>query len=538
MNRFAPKAILFCLIAVLLPCQLNAQVTPEQRERRRAIFGELMKTLIESQADRNPVPTQPGRPNLRPFPGHDHQPTQPLTANMITARAKMQLWQRESDGLVRMLRQEEQRLPRVRPLLADALTISVSIKSLGANMGRVHSLDPLTDSFCQIDSQWRLLNHKLSQVSGLPGECSACMSRMSGFDTEFCGLFGVEPQFNRRELGRYCTQMASGFQHLIQDVRYDMQGDPQYQQVMTDCQRLYARLNESGRLIERGSYDSIVRIYQESITDWRRLKYKLAACPHGRIQRDVHNIESVGGHIAELLWLPVDIDRQYLGMVIKSMQRDVGVAFKQISLHDVLACPNAGEILACTSEFQNLCGKFSARLETDAPVDDLLWGFKQFSNQWGDVQGHLASFKRPRVGQALGQVDAGFQVLEGVFGDGPLIDRATMAEICSDLDQLSYRMIDAVERRTGRGGYDPAFRDDIRNTVRTFHRSIHEMHEHVLSNRRHDSSAAADIATALNSWSRLRPLVNQCKPEDRRKLQQLRARIEPLMVKLQVVFSS
>lgn len=537
MNRFSPKTILFCIVAVLIPSQLSAQVTQEQRDRRRAMLGDLFKTLIESQMQRDPVPTQPGRPNLRPFPGHDHQPTQPATQNMISARTKMKAWEAESDRFVKLLREQERRVPRIRPLLADAYATTASIKSLRANMGRVHALDPLTDSFCQIDSQWRLLNHQLSQVKGLPGECTACMKRMSAFDSELCGLFQVEPQFNRRELATYCTQMASGFQHLIQDVRYDMQGDPQYGPIMADCQRLYARLNESGRLIERGSYDSIVRIYQQSVNDWRKLKYKLVSCPHGRIQRNVHQIETTGGHIAELLWLPTDIDRQYLGMVVKSMQRDVNLAFKQVSLHDILACKNPGAVLACSREFQNLCAKFDTRLNSNADVDSLLWDFKQFSNQWGDLQGHLSGFSSPKIGRTAGQVDSGFQVLQTVFGDGPLIDRATMAQICSELDQLSYQMIDVVEKRTKRG-YEPAFHTDICDCTRKFHQCIHEMHEHALSNRRHDSAAQADVVAVLASWNSVRPLINKCRPEDRRPLKQLRARIEPLLVKLQVVFGA
>ena len=100
MNQLASKAVLFCLAAVLIPAQLNAQVTQQQRERRRAVFGDLLKTLIESQMERDPVPTQPGRPKLQPFPGQDHRPSKPLTPNMIRARAIMQSWETECDRFV------------------------------------------------------------------------------------------------------------------------------------------------------------------------------------------------------------------------------------------------------------------------------------------------------------------------------------------------------------------------------------------------------------------------------------------------------
>ncbi len=537
MIKNIPALAFLGLFATLIAPQLaDAQITDQQRQQRREFVGDLLKTLIESQMERDPVQPPPGRPNLRPFPGQDHRPSQPLTPNMITARAKIQAWEAESEGLVRMLRREEQRILRVRPLLADALNTTASIKSLRAKMGRVHTLDPLTDMFCQIDSDWRLLNHKLTQINGLRPECVACMNRMTGFDTEMCGLFGVQPQFNRRELARYCTQLASSFQHLIQDVRYDMRGEPNYGAVLGGCQRIHARLNEADRLIARGSYDSIVRIYKRCIKDWRQLKYKLAACSHGRIQRDVHQIETLGAHIGELLWLPVEIDREYLAQVLASMEREAAVTFQQVSLHDILTTDSPGAILQCSREFQAQCGKLARGLSANAEMETLLWEFKQFSNLWNDLQEHLGGFKSPRMGRSIGQIDSGFQVLQGTFGDGPLIDRATMAEICSDLDQLSYRLIDLVERDAAYG-YDSAFHDNICDCSRTFHKCIHEMHEHALGDRRHDAHAAQDVRAAVLAWERMRPLIAKCKPEHRRRLQNLRSRIEPLMVKLQVVFA-
>ena len=538
MSKFVLSlALLAFLSPSFCPSIANAQVQPQQRERRRAFVNELLKTLIESQMDRDPVPVQPGRPNLRPaFPKSGHTPSQPLTPNMVSARGKLQAWEAESNRFVDMLRREEQRVPRVRPLLADALSVSAQIKTLRRNAGRVHSLDSLTDSFCRIDSSWRLLSHQLSQVNGLRPECVACMGRMSQFDNDLCGLFRVEPQFNRRELATYCTQMASSFQHLIQDVRYDMVGDPQYGAIMGDCQRLYARLNESGKLIERGSYDSIVRIYKQSVNDWRNLKYKLVDCPHGRIQRNVHQIESIGAHIAELLWLPAEIDRRYLAMVLNAMERDIDLAFQQITLKDILASGKPGMVLASARDFANQCGSFSTRLKSNADIDSLLWDYKQFSNQWRDLEVQLRTFGNPQIRRAMGQVDSGFQVLQGVFGDGPLIDRYAMNEICADLDQLSYRLNDVIERRTS-NGYDQRFRTQICDLSRTFRDCIHEMHDHAIQNRRHDANASQDVAIAINAWTQLRPLLNQCKPADRQQLRELRGRIEPLMVKLQVVFA-
>ncbi len=531
-------SIVFTCVALLISADVaSGQVSDAQRNRRREFVGGLLQTLIESQMNRNPVQPQPGRPNLRPFPVNGPKPSLPLTPNMIKARKQCQAWENESAQFVKLLRQEERRLPRVRPLLADALATHASIKALNVNLGQTHTLDPLTDRFCDLDAQWRLLNHQLTQVRGLQPECTACMTRMVNYNTQLCGLFEVQPQFNRAELSRYCTQMASSFQHLIQDVRYDLQGDPNYNVVLRDLQRIYTRLNEADRLIGHGSYDAIVRIYNQCLNQWREVKYKLVSCPHGRVQRGVHQIENIGRHMSELLWIQPDIDRDYLCQVITNMEREVGVAFKNVSLHDLLQCKTPGVVLACSREFQHQCNNLSTRLSSDADVDSLMWDFKQLSNQWQDLNGHLSGFSTPRIGQSVGQIDSGFQVLQGTFGDGPLIDRATMADICSDLDQLSYRLIDLAEQNRKRGGYEKSFHTDFCNCCGKFHKCIHEMHEHVLADRRHDAHAAQDVAAAVASWREVRPLINQCKPEHRVQMNQVRSRIEPLMVKLQVVFS-
>ena len=219
------------------------------------------------------------------------------------------------------------------------------------------------------------------------------------------------------------------------------------------------------------------------------------------------------------------------------MEREVEVAFKHVSLHDLLQCKTPGIVLACSREFQNQCSNLSTRLSTDADVESLMWDFKQLSNQWQELNGHLSAFTTPRIGRSVGQIDSDFQVLQGTFGDGPLIDRATMADICSDLDQLSYRLIDLAEQNRKRGGYEKSFHKDFCGCTSNFHKSIHEMHEHVLADRRHDAHAAQDVAAAVTAWSEVRPMINKCKPEHRREMNQVRSRIEPLMVKLQVVFS-
>ncbi len=535
--KFAFPLAIALTIAFSTQSLVQAQVTDQQRQARRVFISGLLEKLVESQVDRNPQAPRPGQPNLRPaWPGQDFRPTEPLGPNMASARAALGKWEVESTQFVNHLRRHERRLPAVRPILADAMATHAQIKALRSHSLRVHELKPLTDSFCGLDQRWRVLNHQFSRVRGLPADCIQSCERMCGFNDQLGGLFDVQPQFNRRELARQCTAMSTSLQHLMQDIRYDIRSDPNYQQALVGCQRLYSRLNESIALCNRGTYEQVCDVYNSCVQDWRKLKYQLASGSSGRIHRSVHSIETTGAHIADLLWIQAELDREYLCITLEAIQKDAAFAFQGVNLDQMLRAGKPGVLIACSRDFRDKCRVLYAKIKNDVAVEELIWDFQQLSNQWSQLNDLLIAYKAPRIDQACGEVDSGMVVLQGVFGDGPFINRATMTEICGDLEQLVFQFHSVAETRTGRG-YEPAFHNQICGAANSMLVGVHQMHEHVIGDRRYDAHAAADVANIMQHWTSLRPMIGKCKPKDRAVLNQLRGRIEPLLVKLQVIFA-
>lgn len=528
--------LVFVTVASLVSPALS-QVTDQRRQARRKFVGDLLETLIESQVNRNPQAPSPGRPNLRPaFPAKSYKPTQPISAKTVSARKILKQWETESASFVTVLRSQDANAVALRPVLADALSAHAQIRALREHSGRVAQLSPLTDSFCHLDESWRVLNHQLTRVRGLPAGCLASIEKICGYDNQLCELFEVQPQFNRRELSRQCTAMATSLRNLQEDIRYDLRSDPNYRATLRNCQQLYSRLNESVGLVERGTYDQVVGVYKLGINDWRKLKYQLVATPHGRLHRKVHQIESIGASIGDLLWLEAELDREYLIAVIKSMQRDAELAFQQVTLKQILSSPKPAVLITNSRSFKTHCATLSSKIESNAPVDDLLWDYQQLSNQWTQLNGSLAEMKISRIDRVIGEVDSGMVVLQSSFGQGPVINRASMTQICGNLEQLVYQVQSIADTRTV-SGYDPTLRADLRSNTRSMLAGVHQLHEHVISNRRYDSDAAADLANVMKHWRQIRPLINRCKPAEKAILSQLRAGIEPLLVKLQVIFS-
>ena len=194
-----------------------------RQQRRRAFVEDLLKTLIESQAD----------PNRARGGDHDHgQPGQPVrppvqaSPKMLQAREQLRMLSKQAEHLVYDLRNEDADNPQVRALLGDALQIKANVDVLYRKSMRLAKVTPLLNEFRIIDRDWRILNHRLSQLQTLSPQCQKCIATFNQYENRLCTLFEVQPQFNRREIGRLTSTLANDLEHLLQDIYYDFRNDP------------------------------------------------------------------------------------------------------------------------------------------------------------------------------------------------------------------------------------------------------------------------------------------------------------------------
>lgn len=535
--QIAMKRVLFTSLLFLFIGTEGLLAQAPNRQRRRALFEDLLKVVIDSQQERNIAPQQPGRPNLappelRPDWSRSHGPA---TTIMADCRKQFQTWENECGQLVVEMRQAESRLPRLRPLLADAMKILGGIKHIGGYTTKLPNHEPLVEPYCNLDADWRVLQYRVKQVRGIPDSCVSCLDKCNRCNDRICELFEVQPQINRRELGRCCAEMASHFQHLTQDVYYDMHSEPGGKKLYRDCQALQARINETVPLIQRGEYDTIVSTYQGCVSQWRTLKTKLIESPHERVRRHCHKIETCGNQARELLWLPNEFDYKYMSTVCGRLQRDVNQMFGHYTLKDVLALPNPGVLLTTARDFQTRCGAFQKCIAAEQSYDQMAVEYGLFMDKWNTLRPMLAECETPKIKRRLTECDDHIGAFSGVFGGGPVFDHHSMVQVCADLDQLCLRLDKVIQKRIDRK-YDHQFHEAICSHAEKMRGSIHVLHEHAIANRRHDQHAAQDLKSALAHWNKLRPMIKKCKEKDRKALNQLRVQIEPLLVKLQVIY--
>ena len=538
--RIIPAAAISCAMVFLFVCSSVAigQVSDQVRQRRRAFVGDLLQTILESQKDRNIVPSRPGRPNSTPLelrPGYG-QGYGPVTPQMTICRKQLQVWEDECGRLVVLLRQEEPRLKQLRPLLVDSMQVLANVRQLRSHAGRIPNCQPLVDTYCQIDSNWRTLQHQLKQTRGLPQACLASVDKCGNCNNQLGKIFEVQPQFNRRELARYCTEMSSHFQHLTQDVYYDLHDNPNRDRLVKECRAIHTQIHEAVPLCQTGDYDTVVSVYKGCVGDWQKLKRRLVKSPHERVRRHCHEIESCGKHVNELLWLPVEFDYEYMNNMCDSMNRDIDYIFSQITLKDILSSPKPAIIFTCARDFQNQCGEFNKCFVEKYPHERMNTQFREFSTAWSTLRPHLEACKSAKIQRRLSECDRCYTTFSEHFDDGPVLDHQSMVQICANLDQSCLRLERVIQQRLARG-YDPVFQQEICGCVTDLKSSIHVLHENAVASRRNHNHVKKDLQQVLGHWGKLRPMVKRCNEEDRRAVNQLRSRIEPLLVKLQVVYT-
>lgn len=541
MNRFYITLVLlgcFCL-----PVQLDAQ---DQRARRREFVEDLLRGLLESQQNQQQQRPQvrPGTIPGQPTPGRrppPRQPSQPrviveTSPEMVRVRKALTRWDNVCGQLIEDMRVHEFESPQIRPMMADALKVRANVELLARKAQLYPTIQPLVQDFQVIDADWRMLNYRLNSMGGLSNQCASYVTTIAELDAQLCEAFQIQPQVNRVALQRLATKLSSDYNHLLQDVYYVVRDQPNGRQILTEGKQLQSMIAQSSALIPRGSYDSIVNSYNSCIGKWKGFSRQICAFGDPRIRRSVSDMEETGALIREQLWLPVEIDREYLSGMTMDVDRSAQRIFASISLADLMKCESPGIAMNSAREFHHACENFSHSIKSGEALEELQWDFRLFDVQWNDMHRMFQAMNIPKVNRRLDEIDYSMGTLRQTFGEAQPIDYHSMIDISSNLAALLRQTSNVVHQRVVAPRYQGGFPEQICGAADNCSGTAIALHNRLARNR-NLNLREADLHPLFVQWRTLIPMINQCQEPDKRALLQLRSQIEPLMVKLQVVFA-
>ncbi len=515
----------------------SAQVSDQRRANRRTFVEGLLRGLLESQLEQAQDPRQqrPGfpRPQAQPLPAvpaPGRRPT-PGTINVngggqiLTVRKTLRDWSDECDHLIDDLRQIELSIPGVRPLLADALQLRVNIDLLARKAQTVPHPMYLVDDFRSVDQQWRLLNYHLQSAPAVLQKSRRGIDLCVGYDKRLGEVLGVAPQFDNQRVLQLASQLATHLDHLSQNLRYEVREQPASTNMIRQCQMLLSVIQQSASVIRRGDYQAATAIYQDGIGQWRQLSRQISKYPSQRLRHDVQDIESIGRQLQEQLFIPYELDREYLAQLSSNVGVSSAQVFRQITLQDLLSMENPADILVSAKTFQQQCDRFSGLIRNNGGVGQLATEFGQFESNWNGMFNQCSSLNNPSLRLELDEINYSMQTLHEAFGTQPLLDHGSMLRVAADLEQLSHELENAAVGA-------PA---TITRPVKNFHQRCYDLHNRTMTDRLYDPKPA-QLNKMFKSWIQFKDSLVGYAGTNAPALNAYRRQIEPLMVKLQVVY--
>ena len=531
-RRSLATALLVLFVCTCCLDVATAQVTDQRRAKRRTFVEGLLRGLLESQLEQAEQPGQRRaypQPQVQPIPAARVQGKRPTPVanggNIVVVRQGLRDWSDQCDILIDDLRQLELTTPTVRPLLADALQLRVNIDLLGRQAAKVPHERYLTQDFLPVDRQWRLLNYHLQSMPVVVQQFRQCVDQCNSYDQQLCDAFGVGPQFDDQQVLQLASQMSTNLNHLAQNIRYEVREEPASSNMIRQCQALHSIVQQSPSVIRRRDYDGVISLYKGALGQWQKLSRQISQCPSQRLRHDVQDIESIGRQLQEQLYIPYQLDREYLAGLSSNVGVSSGNVFRQISLQDLLAMENPAAILTSAKAFQKQCDRFSGSIRGDTAPDQLATEFAVFESNWSGMFNQCSTLTNPALKLELDEINYSMQTLHEAFGSQPLLDHGSMLRVAADLEFLSHEMENLASAAPSR----------VARPIMNFHKRCFEFNERTVAERLYEPKPA-QLNKMFTSWGQLKEALVNYNGANAASLNAYRRQIEPLMVKMQVVY--
>ena len=265
----------------------------------------------------------------------------------------------ESERLYKSLETDWRRSPEIRPLLSDLITMRARASRIAQDVDSKVALERLLPQFQQLDSDWRLLSHQISQTRQVSNASRDSTQRIDRLGRELEKLFKMEPQLDRRALTSELANLASSSRNLVQELEMDPSGGSGISNLIVDARKLDQQAYRVQTLVyDNRGYSDIVSEYNRFVTMWAAMSPQLRQINNSYIDRIVSNIVQSDSQLHNLLWLEQQTSRENLRLIADGLMRDVDEFFNRVPLKLLMHFKDANRILQTANDFYGTVQNF------------------------------------------------------------------------------------------------------------------------------------------------------------------------------------
>ncbi len=424
----------------------------------------------------------------------------------------------EAERLYRLLDADYRRYPELRPLLSDLVTLRSRAARLAQDVQAKIPLDRSLPQFQQLDSDWRLLSHQLTQSPRVSRTTLESVTRLDGLGRQIEKMFKMDPQLDRRQILMELSALRGSLRNLIEELELDPSGSQQTLDMVFDARKLEQQVARiQGMVLDQVAYDGIVTEYNRYGQMWTRLATRLRPLDNRYIERAVGNIINADDTLHNLMWLEKTSNRERLKQVADGLTRDVDEFFNRTPLKLLLTFKDVASILETADTFygvvQNLRDNLN-RNESDQVILESYSYVEEYGNEF------IRSFAglRSQAGRVvLKEIEDGIIALRndlnlsGSTGSGS-VDTRSMLPVAANLENLADHL--NFDVRTWLGNSRETYRDQAMQASARFVQRSQRVHR-LLQARPAATELEREVAALYDDWRQVYQYLGRCNTADR-----------------------
>ena len=513
----------------------------------RDLLGGLLNELVRSQIERRERKQRAGRPNLKPtqpFPGGQLQPgtTRPaprprpvqvaLTPRMKQAQGYFKSFAAECDQLAFQLNQQSRTVPGVRTHLDKVLRLKARSALLQQRYSKPTQGHVIIDDIRELDREWRTASYQLNQLN-INSTSKQAIGRLDGLNRQYCELYNVAPQIDRRAFTRLADSLAEEFHHLERDINTELRGNPNASQFIFSIRRLGKRaslLADSAN--DRSPYDVVVSEFKQLVTEWNPIARSVDGFNDRHIDRTADDIHELIRGLHQQLWLPVGIDREHLRHLGNVTQQHLKEMHDMLPLSLLIDLQDGPQILTAAKAVRDSTIQMRGRLKGNGSVEDLAANWIALDKSWREFDHYTQTVNAPRLRTLRQEINGHITAMRQGLGVQLVFDRRAVVTAAAELDALAEQARFHLQQWHGRPGSNVD-----QNTILAASRIIEDtrrLHEQCAGNATREY-LARDCQKLVTSWTKLRPQLAKCQTVDQVALQRISDDATVRLIQLQTM---
>ena len=460
-----------------------------------------------------------------------------VTSEMKAVRPLVHSFSDVASQLTYSMNDQIARIPALRSLYSDALTVSAEAVALDRHAVQYGDHNQLLDDFEQLDVDWRELAYKLQNVRGLTAETRDTIANLNSLNQQIRKALNTQAQINRPEVSLEAAGLAGDLQNLMEDINAELGRTQLAQQLLMQTSRARQQVLAVVSMCRDSQIDPalLVREYKQFEATWQPVAVKLQAEDNRYLERDLRKISLSVGKIHQLLLLPQTVDKSQLVYLAATLKKDIDEFFTRTPLLLVMHLTKSGKALGTADQFYGVCEHFVDQVNRGEDFDEIVDSFRyieeaerSFTDVFGTINSDKAVAVLQRISQSVDAIRTSLHLQREDFDRNAAGDlAASIAHLTEQLEQATRQWLTDDPQSFG-----PACRQEMA-TLATQSAAI----QNDLLRGVPVAQLRREIDDTYEHWRVAYKYLVKCQTEDRPILGRLSGRLTPALVELRTMIS-